>query len=44
MLLPPSAFFIIGMIIWAVRQYKPEQREAIDFKIMDIAHGEGGHH
>lgn len=44
MLLPPSAFFIIGMIIWVFRQWKPAQREKIDFKIMDIAHGEGGHH
>lgn len=44
MLLPPSAFFIIGLIIWMVRQTKPNQREKADFKIMDIAHGEGGHH
>jgi Na+-transporting NADH:ubiquinone oxidoreductase subunit D len=44
MLLPPSAFFIIGIIIWAVRQWKPEQIEKVDFKIMSIAHGEGGHH
>ncbi len=44
MLLPPSAFFIIGCIIWAVRQYKPEQAEKADFKILSIAHGEGGHH
>jgi Na+-transporting NADH:ubiquinone oxidoreductase subunit D len=44
MLLPPSAFFIIGMIIWAVRQWKPEQNEKVDFKIMSIAHGEGGRH
>ncbi|MDD1605588.1 MAG: NADH:ubiquinone reductase (Na(+)-transporting) subunit D [Methylococcaceae bacterium] len=44
MLLPPSAFFIIGMIIWAVRQWKPVQRETVEFKIMSIAHGEGGHH
>lgn len=44
MLLPPSAFFIIGLIIWVFRQMKPEQREHVDFKIMDIAHGEGGHH
>lgn len=51
MLLPPSAFFIIGLIIWAVRQWKPEQNEAVDFKIMSIAHGddasshgEGVHH
>ena len=45
MLLPPSAFFIIGMIIWTVRELRPEQRENQDFKIMSIAHGEeGGHH
>jgi Na+-transporting NADH:ubiquinone oxidoreductase subunit D len=44
MLLPPSAFFIIGLIIWTIRQLKPEQQEHNDFKIMDIAHGEGGHH
>ncbi len=44
MLLPPSAFFIIGLIIWGVRQWKPAQREKVEFKIMDIAHGEGGHH
>lgn len=44
MLLPPSAFFIIGLIIWAIRQWKPEQRENIDFKIMSISHGEEGHH
>lgn len=44
MLLPPSAFFLIGLIIWTVRQVKPAQREKADFKIMDIAHGEGGHH
>ncbi|MEN1678518.1 MAG: NADH:ubiquinone reductase (Na(+)-transporting) subunit D [Planctomycetota bacterium] len=25
MLLPPSAFFIIGLFIWAVRVFKPEQ-------------------
>jgi len=44
MLLPPSAFFLIGLIIWTIRQTKPNQREKADFKIMDISHGEGGHH
>lgn len=44
MLLPPSAFFIIGFIIWTFRQWKPEQSEQADFKIMAISHGEGGHH
>ncbi len=33
MLLPPSAFFIIGLIIWVVRTWKPEQVEQPDFKI-----------
>jgi len=27
MLLPPSAFFIIGIFIWVVRTFKPEQME-----------------
>lgn len=27
MLLPPSAFFLIGLIIWAIRTWKPEQIE-----------------
>lgn len=27
LLLPPSAFFIIGVIIWLIRTYKPEQNE-----------------
>lgn len=46
MLLPPSAFFIIGMIIWVFRAWKPVQNEQPDFKIMDISHGhaKGGHH
>jgi Na+-transporting NADH:ubiquinone oxidoreductase subunit D len=26
-LLPPSAFFLIGGLVWAVRSFKPEQRE-----------------
>jgi Na+-transporting NADH:ubiquinone oxidoreductase subunit D len=44
MLLPPSAFFIIGLIIWAFRTWKPKQIEPNEFKILAIAHGEGGHH
>ncbi|QDT35856.1 NADH:ubiquinone reductase (Na(+)-transporting) subunit D [Stratiformator vulcanicus] len=28
MLLPPSAFFIIGIFIWVVRYFKPDQIEA----------------
>ncbi len=33
MLLPPSAFFLIGLIIWGIRAYKKEQVEAPDFTI-----------
>ncbi len=30
LLLPPSAFFIIGLLIWALRTWKPEQVEDAD--------------
>jgi Na+-transporting NADH:ubiquinone oxidoreductase subunit D len=33
MLLPPSAFFLIGLIIWGLRAAKPEQVEDNEFKI-----------
>ena len=33
LLLPPSAFFLIGFFIWAVRAWKPEQGEEDDFKM-----------
>lgn len=33
LLLPPSAFFIIGLMIWAVRSWKPSQVEKPDFQI-----------
>jgi Na+-transporting NADH:ubiquinone oxidoreductase subunit D len=33
LLLPPSAFFIIGLIIWALRAWKTEQVEAVEFKM-----------
>ena len=31
MLLPPSAFFVIGLLVWAIRSYKNDQVEARDF-------------
>ena len=34
MLLPPSAFFIIGFLIWALRSWKVEQVEEANFSIM----------
>ena len=39
MLLPPSAFFLIGLLIWAIRSWKKDQVEDADFKIED-GHGE----
>lgn len=33
MLLPPSAFFLIGLIIWALRSWKPAQQEQDEFRI-----------
>ena len=33
LLLPPSAFFLIGLIIWAVRLRYPQQCEAPEFRI-----------
>ena len=33
MLLPPSAFFLIGFFIWALRAWKTEQVEEPEFKI-----------
>lgn len=36
MLLPPSAFFVIGLIIWAVRSWKKEQVEAPDYQIHQV--------
>lgn len=33
MLLPPSAFFIIGLMIWGLRAWKSDQVEAPDFTL-----------
>ncbi len=33
LLLPPSAFFLIGMIIWVVRSWKPAQVEESEYRI-----------
>ncbi len=33
MLLPPSAFFVIGLMIWAIRAWKKEQVEKPDFTL-----------
>ncbi len=36
LLLPPSAFFIIGLMIWAIRSWKPAQVEKPEFKIHKV--------
>ena len=36
MLLPPSAFFIIGFLIWGIRSWKPDQVEKPDFDEVDV--------
>ncbi|EEB79747.1 MAG: NADH:ubiquinone reductase (Na(+)-transporting) subunit D [Halioglobus sp.] len=33
LLLPPSAFFLIGMFIWALRSFQKDQVEEADFKM-----------
>lgn len=43
MLLPPSAFFLIGLIIWALRSFKNEQVEEPDFKIANHSKSQAAH-
>ncbi|HAB62953.1 MAG TPA: NADH:ubiquinone reductase (Na(+)-transporting) subunit D, partial [Pseudomonas sp.] len=33
LLLPPSAFFLIGLFIWGIRSWKREQVEKPSFKM-----------
>jgi Na+-transporting NADH:ubiquinone oxidoreductase subunit D len=36
MLLPPSAFFIIGLLIWVVRSLRPQQVEKPEYQIHEV--------
>lgn len=36
LLLPPSAFFVIGLLIWAIRTWKPGQVEEREYKIQSV--------
>ena len=36
MLLPPSAFFIIGLLIWVVRSIRPQQVEKPEYQIHEV--------
>jgi Na+-transporting NADH:ubiquinone oxidoreductase subunit D len=33
MLLAPSAFFLLGLLVWAVRSWRPQQCEAVEFPL-----------
>ena len=35
-MLAPSAFFIIGMLVWGIRSWRPEQREKPDFEPLPL--------
>ena len=43
LLLPPSAFFLIGLFIWALRAVKTEQVEKDEFKIAPNTQGKEAH-
>ena len=36
LLLPPSAFFVIGLLIWGIRTWKPAQVEEREYKIQAV--------
>jgi len=36
MLLPPSAFFIIGLLIWSIRTWRKQQVERHDYQIHEV--------
>ncbi|OBY28060.1 NADH:ubiquinone reductase (Na(+)-transporting) subunit D [Leisingera sp. JC1] len=36
LLLPPSAFFVIGLLIWGFRTWKPQQVEEREYKIQNV--------
>ncbi len=36
MLLPPSAFFIIGLLIWGIRTWRTQQVEKPDYQIHEV--------
>ena len=42
MMLPPSAFFIIGCLVWVIRAWKVEQQEELDFEPIPLSGEEEG--
>ncbi|MFZ5697909.1 MAG: NADH:ubiquinone reductase (Na(+)-transporting) subunit D [Pseudomonadota bacterium] len=43
LLLPPSAFFLIGLFIWALRTWKADQQEKAEFVIAKSSHAQTAH-
>jgi Na+-transporting NADH:ubiquinone oxidoreductase subunit D len=43
LLLPPSAFFLIGFMIWIVRYFRQDQVEKAEFNIMPAAQANAVH-
>lgn len=43
LLLPPSAFFIIGLVIWALRSWKTDQQESTEYKIAPNSKAQASH-
>lgn len=43
LLLPPSAFFIIGLVIWALRSWKKGQQETTEYKIAPNSKAQASH-
>lgn len=43
LLLPPSAFFLIGLVIWALRAWKTDQQESTEFKIAPHSKAQTSH-
>lgn len=43
LLLPPSAFFLIGFLIWGIRAFKKDQVEVDEFKIAPNTQGQEAH-
>lgn len=43
LLLPPSAFFVIGGYIWLMRAYRKDMQEKPDFRILPNTEKSGGH-
>ena len=42
LMLAPSAFFIIGFLVWGIRNWKPEQKEQPEFTPVIVPREVGG--